>query len=88
MVSAYQSGFAYALANSHRKPGLTCHASAIEMYLAEGVQKYDFLAGGDRYKLTLANAQAKRYWLRITPAGRYRISSCWQGWGGTARRAA
>lgn len=67
MVSAYQSGFAYAPADSHRKPGLTCHAMAIEMYLGEEAQKYDFLAGGDRYKLTLANAQAKQYWLRIAP---------------------
>lgn len=67
MVSAYQSGFAYALADSHRKPGLTCHALAIEMYLGTEVQRYDFLAGSDRYKLTLANAQTKQYWLRIAP---------------------
>jgi CelD/BcsL family acetyltransferase involved in cellulose biosynthesis len=67
MVGAYQSGFDYGLVDFHRKPGLTCHAMAIEMYLGEGAQRYDFLAGGDRYKTSLANAQEQQYWLRVLP---------------------
>jgi CelD/BcsL family acetyltransferase involved in cellulose biosynthesis len=81
MVLTYQSGFAYALADSHRKPGLTCHALAIELYLGEGEQIYDFLAGDDRYKLTMANASAKQYWVSITPS--------WSIWGiNTCRHSA
>ena len=40
-VSAYQSGFNYSAANSHQKPGLTCHYLAIEAYRAAGAVTYD-----------------------------------------------
>ncbi len=66
-VSAYQSGFNYADAGSHQKPGLTCHYLAIEAYRAAGVTAYDFLAGADRYKLSLANAQRWLHWLSVAP---------------------
>lgn len=64
-VYAYQSGFDYAAAGPHRKPGLTCHHLAIEKHLAEGADRYDFLAGGDRYKFSLATDAATLYWLRL-----------------------
>lgn len=67
-VSAYQSGFDYASAGSHQKPGLTCHYLAIEHYQARGFHTYDFLAGADRYKLSLANAQRGLHWLSVIPA--------------------
>lgn len=67
IVSAYQSGFNYSGAGPHQKPGLTCHYLAIEAYRAAGVGEYDFLAGGDRYKLSLANAQRSLHWLSVAP---------------------
>ena len=73
VVSAYQSGFNYAAAGSHQKPGLTCHHVAIESYRARGFHSYDFLAGADRYKLSLANAQRWLHWLSVAPA--WRIAS-------------
>lgn len=66
-VSAYQSGFDYAGAQLHQKPGLTCHHLAIEMYRREGASSYDFLAGADRYKLSLANAGTTLHWLELAP---------------------
>jgi CelD/BcsL family acetyltransferase involved in cellulose biosynthesis len=36
------------------KPGLVCHVLAIEKARHEGAAVYDFLAGAQRYKLTLA----------------------------------
>jgi CelD/BcsL family acetyltransferase involved in cellulose biosynthesis len=67
-VSAYQSGLDHAGAGPHGKPGLTCHALAIERALAAGDLAYDFLAGADRYKLSLANAEADLDWVEAVPA--------------------
>jgi CelD/BcsL family acetyltransferase involved in cellulose biosynthesis len=64
-VCAYQSGFDYAAAGPHQKPGLTCHHLAIEKYLSEGADRYDFLAGGDRYKISLATGATTLYWLQL-----------------------
>ena len=62
-VLAYQSGFDYADAGPHGKPGLTCHHAAIAQAIRDGVTRYDFLAGGDRYKTSLANAAIDLHWL-------------------------
>jgi CelD/BcsL family acetyltransferase involved in cellulose biosynthesis len=77
IVSAYQSGFNYAGASQHQKPGLTCHFLAIEAYRAEGIKVYDFLAGADRYKLSLANAQRWLHWLTVAPRWQARTISTW-----------
>ena len=61
-INAYQSGFDYAHAGRHGKPGLTCHAIAVEHALAEGAVIYDFLAGAARYKLSLSNASMLLLW--------------------------
>jgi CelD/BcsL family acetyltransferase involved in cellulose biosynthesis len=66
-VYAYQSGFDYDGADKHQKPGLTCHWLAIAMYAAEGQAFYDFLAGADRYKRSLASDAATLSWLTISP---------------------
>ncbi len=66
-VSAYQSGFEYAGASAHAKPGLTCHHLAIERYGAEGMAVYDFLAGDDRYKTSLATAAVPLHWVTLAP---------------------
>ena len=67
-VLAYQSGFDYAAAGRHGKPGLTCHHAAIRRARADGVAVYDFLAGDSRYKTSLAAAATPLYWLEAAPA--------------------
>ncbi len=66
-IAAYQSGFDYEAAGAHAKPGLTCHHLAIEHYAATGAVAYDFLAGGDRYKASLADAAATLHWIEMSP---------------------
>jgi CelD/BcsL family acetyltransferase involved in cellulose biosynthesis len=67
-VHAYQSGFAAAAEGSQEKPGLSSHALAIERSLAAGDGVYDFLAGAQRYKTTLANATRALEWATLVPA--------------------
>ena len=69
-VLAYQSGFAYPENDEHRKPGMTCHQLAIESALADGLLRYDFLAGGDRYKTSLATNSMQMHWLQAGPSWR------------------
>ena len=54
-IYAYQSGFAYE-EDPRLKPGLICHALAIERAAADStVRIYDFLAGDSRFKRSFAN---------------------------------
>jgi CelD/BcsL family acetyltransferase involved in cellulose biosynthesis len=64
-ICAYQSGFDHAGAARHEKPGLTSHALAIEDAMGAGEQVYDFLAGADRYKLSLASGTAPLWWAEL-----------------------
>ena len=64
---AYQSGFAYQPGENRARPGLTCHHAAIRMALAEGCVAYDFLAGADRYKRSLADGAHRQFWLLAGP---------------------
>lgn len=66
-VLAYQSGFNYAAATAHQKPGMTSHHLAVDMYRAAGRTRYDFLAGDERYKTSLSNATTSLHWLDIVP---------------------
>jgi CelD/BcsL family acetyltransferase involved in cellulose biosynthesis len=67
-VYAYQSGLDPARAEGHGKPGLTCHAMAVERAIAAGERVYDFLAGAARYKLSLSNASEPLFWAEaVTP---------------------
>jgi CelD/BcsL family acetyltransferase involved in cellulose biosynthesis len=72
-VYAYQSGFNYADAQPHEKPGLVCHHAAITHYAAQQRDIYDFLAGDDRYKASFADHAVPLYWVRaaraLTPGG-------------------
>jgi CelD/BcsL family acetyltransferase involved in cellulose biosynthesis len=67
-VLAYQSGLALAESSSHGRPGLTCHALAIERALASGDRAYDFLAPASRYKTSLAGASAPLVWAELVPS--------------------
>jgi CelD/BcsL family acetyltransferase involved in cellulose biosynthesis len=53
-VAAYQSGFAYE-STTRSKPGLVSHVLAIEHNLAAGAVRYDFLAGLNQMKQSLAS---------------------------------
>jgi len=68
-VLAYQSGFDYAGAGPHEKPGLTCHALSIARALAMGERVYDMLAGAERYKQSLvprnADATSMLHWVEM-----------------------
>ncbi len=66
-VHAYQSGFDYAAASPHEKPGLTCHYAAIERARALGDREYDVLAGDARYKRSLATGSRDLHWLTWKP---------------------
>lgn len=66
-VLAYQSGFDYATATPHEKPGLTCHHLAIEAAQTDGITRYDFLAGDNRYKSSLAQDATTLHWLDLAP---------------------
>lgn len=52
-VCAYQTGFKYE-DDGKLKPGLVSHYLCIARHLQQGARRYDFLAGGDRYKASLA----------------------------------
>jgi CelD/BcsL family acetyltransferase involved in cellulose biosynthesis len=64
---AYQSGFAYRDDDRAAKPGLTSHHAAIRYALAQGVDSYDFLAGEDRYKRSLADQAHRQIWIEAGP---------------------
>jgi len=64
-VCAYQSGFDPTAADSHRKPGLVAHVLAIGRAAGEGARLYDFLAGEDRYKRSLATGSRDLVWTEL-----------------------
>jgi CelD/BcsL family acetyltransferase involved in cellulose biosynthesis len=64
-VYAYQSGLADPAGSAHAKPGLTCHARAIAHALARDDVTYDFLAGDQRYKRSLANGAVDLVWAEL-----------------------
>lgn len=66
-VHAYQSGFDYGNAPPHGKPGMTCHVLAAQRAANAGDGVYDFLAGDDRYKRSLANASRTLRWVELAP---------------------
>jgi CelD/BcsL family acetyltransferase involved in cellulose biosynthesis len=66
---AYQSGFNLGEAGRHQKPGLTCHHQAIQFAARWGAARYNFLAGDDRYKRSLADRADSLHWIEV--ASRY-----------------
>ncbi len=66
-MSAYQSGFAYDGQQAQARPGLTCHHQAIRHAQALGLEVYDFLAGDDRYKRSLADQAHQQAWVIAGP---------------------
>jgi CelD/BcsL family acetyltransferase involved in cellulose biosynthesis len=60
----YQSAFA-APRTAKDKPGLLCHAAAVDHYAARGFHLYSLLAGKDRYKQSLATGEEVLEWWQI-----------------------
>jgi CelD/BcsL family acetyltransferase involved in cellulose biosynthesis len=63
-VYAYQSGFDYT-ADGRLKPGLVSHALAIEQAMRDGFAVYDFMAGENRLKASLASHWSDMMWLAV-----------------------
>lgn len=78
-VASYVSGFVRERDN-RLKPGLVCHALAIERHAAEGRASYDLLAGEARYKRSLAGEAAPLVWLSVFP-------DAFAAWRAAGRRA-
>jgi CelD/BcsL family acetyltransferase involved in cellulose biosynthesis len=68
-ILAYQSGFDYAAAGRHAKPGMTSHLHAIREAIRLGATRYDFLAGDDRYKRSFANQSETLHWIEVDSPG-------------------
>jgi CelD/BcsL family acetyltransferase involved in cellulose biosynthesis len=66
-ILAYQSGFIFRDDDRGAKPGLTCHHAAIRYALAQTFDIYDFLAGDDRYKRSLADQAHRQIWVEAGP---------------------
>jgi CelD/BcsL family acetyltransferase involved in cellulose biosynthesis len=71
-VMNYQAGFVPA-SSAAARTGLLCHLAAIRYYHARGIRIYDFLAGDQRYKKSLAPHGAEDLsWATLYP--RYAIA--------------
>lgn len=57
----YQSAFADPR-TAKDKPGLLCHAAAVDHYAARGLSLYSLLAGKDRYKQSLSTREERLEW--------------------------
>lgn len=76
-VYNYQSGFDFDVARGAAwRPGVVCHAGAIEMNRAAGLDGYDFLAGEHVYKKELGINSGEMSWLTLQrPRWKFRIES-------------
>lgn len=81
-VLSYQSGFAYE-ENPKRKPGIVTDVLAVQHNLERGAAVFDFLAGNERYKQSLAtDSSTMRWFVWQRPRWRLRVES----WLRNARR--
>ena len=73
VVYNYQAGHIHE-SDAKLKPGLVCHALAIQHALDNGAQVYDFMMGGGHFKSSLTNAQGDMAWASIQrPRLRFRL---------------
>ncbi len=76
-ILAYQSGFHYRNDVPAARPGLLAHATAIRQAAQEGIEIYDFLAGGDRYKRNLTDGDHPLFWVEAGPSWARVLSPGW-----------
>jgi CelD/BcsL family acetyltransferase involved in cellulose biosynthesis len=77
---AYQSGFDYAAAGRYQKPGMTCHYEAIRYAQGWRAERYDFLAGDDRYKRSLSDRAETLCWIEVASrwSPRFLVRRAWK----------
>jgi exosortase A-associated hydrolase 1 len=74
-VCNYQAGLVYD-ENPKFKPGLVCHALAIEMNISMGNKSYDFLMGDSQYKRSLSTQDDMMHWLTLKqPKARFYVEN-------------
>lgn len=61
-VYNYQSGLSYDVNTNQNRPGLVCHAYAVQHNLAKGLEIYDFMAGDVEYKEALSEKSLPMTW--------------------------
>lgn len=61
----YNAGLNYGLLERHDRPGYLAHLLAVEHYLAEAIDKYDFLAGDGDYKRAMSTHVRNLHWLDV-----------------------
>lgn len=72
----YQSGFAYDTVSKHARPGLVAHALAVAVAAQRGEMIYDFMAGANRTKESLANRRYQLDWIVLRRArARFRLEA-------------
>lgn len=85
-VYVYQSAFDRAFCDtSSWRPGIVCHARAVELNLAAGMRVYDFMGADDRYKKDLATGGSEMVWVAFQ---RPRVKFRFESWGRALKRGA
>lgn len=68
-VYFYNGGLNYGALARHDRPGYLAHLAAIEKYLRDGAEQYDFLAGNADYKRAMSTHMRTLGWLQIQRIG-------------------
>lgn len=84
-MSSYQSGFRYQRDVSVARPGLVAHVAAIRLAVGQSTESYEFLAGDDRYKRSLSDAERSQFWLEAGPVWAPGLLLSWLRRGGPVR---
>ena len=64
-VYFYNGGLNYGATDKQDRPGYLAHLAAIERYLAEGIDVYDFLAGDGDYKRKMSTHVRTMQWIQV-----------------------
>jgi len=79
-VYFYQGGLAQEFDNKF-KPGMVCHAAAVQYCAAQGLNDYDFLAGSEQYKERMSTGKRTIAWLRVQrPLLRFKAEQTARRW--------
>ncbi len=76
-VLYYQAGFKYGVIEKNERPGLVCHALAVEHNARQPYRLYDFLAGDQRYKASLATDSHSQAVCVVRRRGPMSLLDCW-----------
>jgi len=68
-VYFYNAGLNYGALEKHDRPGFLAHMVAIQKYLDDGMQIYDFLAGDGDYKRMMSTHARTVNWIQVRRPG-------------------